>query len=163
MRLTNQEQGNLRFQVPPNLEWQDWVLYYTPPSSVGFDDLIVNVGARDGDSAKFFIDLGYRNLRLVEPNSYHWDDLKHNVEIWRSMGITIDLRLEPFKKEHLDGAKFAEIDCEGCEWEIGDFYALPFPCVIELHGKHPPDAQGIYSYLHEVYGYLVWRPYGCRP
>ena len=144
----------LRFSHDVQLiEIEEWQKYYTPPPSVAKDDLILDVGAREGDSALFYALSGYRNLRLVEPNPMYFNNLIHNVASLNKFGIEIDLRLHPFRPdEQLPGVKFIKFDCEGCESEI-DLDKLTVPWVAEMHELKPAKGERhIYDYA-AVTGY----------
>jgi len=149
-----------RFREVPHLpEVQDWFEFYTPPWKVPEDSLIVDVGARTGDSAAFFLALGYTNLRLVEPRlDLYQTDLEHNVEVLRSMGCKIDLHLHPFKSDCcLNGAAFAKFDCEGCETEV-DFSHMTIPWSAEIHFPLKKLEHGIFEYMPCI-GYHRWTPW----
>ena len=127
-------------------EWEKW---YLPPPSVSKDnDLILDVGARDGDTALFYLEHGYRRLRLIEPNLIYVDDLMANVrEMGAQFNADIEVRFRPFKKEEdLLGVAFAKFDCEGCEAEAG-LNTLTIPWAAELHEKNKPDEKGVYPYV----------------
>jgi hypothetical protein len=129
-------------------EWATFEKVYLPPASVPKDALIVDVGAEEGDSSVFFFEHGYQNLRVIEAYTEYFPRLEHNVAILRSLGANVDLRLERFRKEFLDGAGFVKFDCEGCEWD--DDFGLAecgIPWGGELHMKGGPrDANGRYNY-----------------
>jgi hypothetical protein len=115
------------------VEAQDWKRYYLPPPSVPKDGLIVDIGARDGDTAFFFCFNGYRNLRLVEYDKEIISVLKHNADILeRAYGAHIEIRNKAFGPEDLIGAAFIKLDCEGCEYDV-DFRSAGIPYGMELH------------------------------
>jgi hypothetical protein len=127
-------------------EWGVWKKYL-PPRSIARDALILDVGARDGDTALFYCLNGFRNLRLVEPNQAHHHMLDNNVRLLRKrFDARIEVRKTPFDRDDLNGVKFVKFDCEGCESEI-DLDRLNIPYVAELHVKGTPNSEGIYDYI----------------
>ena len=137
---------------------REWTDFYIPPPSVPKEGLIVDVGARDGDSALFYVVLGYKNLRLVEPWHQYWENLEHNVELLRKMGATVEVTHEPYKPEHLQGVAFVKFDCEGCEKRV-DLTQLKVPAVAEIHIE-PRMVEGeveVFNYAPRI-GYLKWFP-----
>jgi hypothetical protein len=133
------------FYISP-WELGEWMKHYIPPPSVSKDALIVDVGARDADSAIFYAICGYHNLRLVEPNPIYHKSLQNNVAKLTTMGVKIDLHLHPFNPACcLQGAAFVKFDCEGCEAEA-HLDTLTIPWVAEMHNTPKKNAQGIYEY-----------------
>ncbi len=139
--------------IEQKLYWENW---YLPPFSIKKDDLILDVGARDGDSMIFYFEHGYRNIRLIEPNLDYVKNLRHNIKILQKKGMKIEVRIKPFGREDLKGVQFAKFDCEGCEYEI-DLTQLQIPIVAEIHERKSKD-NGIYPYVkakgYRRYGYL---------
>lgn len=128
------------------IDGREWAKNYLPPDSVSKDALIVDVGARDGDSALFYLSHGYTNLRLVEADAKYWPGLHHNEEIFRSIfHPRIELVLAPFTLDCLDGAAFVKFDCEGCQGDILD--SLEIPWVAEMHVPNRPDKDGVFPYV----------------
>ena len=128
-------------------ELEEWEQWYLPPSGMPKDSLILDVGARDGDTALFYVKHGYLNLRLVEPSPVHRHDLSKNAIILeRKYGAKIEIRGRPFERKDLEGASFAKFDCEGCEYEI-DLPSLAIPWAAEVHKKIKPDRNGVYPYV----------------
>lgn len=129
--------------------WAEMEEWYVPPKWIKKTDLILDVGARDGDSALFFITHGFTNLRLIEPQPDYFRNLSDNIDEFRAWGITIDWKYRAFRIEDLSGAAFAKFDCEGCETEI-DLDKIGIPYIAELHVKNEPGELGIYQYAREV-------------
>ena len=123
-----------------------------PPPNLRPFDLIVDIGAREGDTCLWYFALGYRKFRLVEPNAKYFPNLYENTKELERLGCIIELKTEPFKPEHLDGAKFVKFDCEGCEYLINVF-ELSVPFVVEFHEKTKPNEKGIYNYVKAI-GYF---------
>jgi len=125
--------------------------YYQPPE--GFDGLIVDVGARDGDTAIIFARKGYKRMRLIEPDPNCWNLLEHNAKVLRKRyGCEIEILKRRFEMQDLEGAGFIKFDCEGCEHEL-DLRSLKIPWVAEMHIFSKPDANGRYDFVRAI-GYL---------
>ena len=136
---------DVHFIYDQPIEMNDWQKYYPPPSSVPKDGLIVDVGARDGDTLLFYAQLGFRNFRLIEPNPDFIPRLLENIKaIKKVYDVEIEVRWKCFELSDLEGAAFAKFDCEGCEYEF-DLASLTIPWVAEMHEKQEPDIWGIYS------------------
>ena len=126
-------------------DWKGYEWAYLPREhqAIPKDALILDVGGEEGDTAVFFFEHGYTNLRVVEPYTPYHEHLIHNVEILRSLGCKVDLRLEPFKPEHVEGVSFIKIDCEGCEWHpLFNLVNCGIPWGGELHMKGAPFRPG---------------------
>lgn len=122
------------FETGPD-EFKEWEEWYLPPASVPKNALILDVGARDGDTALFYAQHGYTNMRLVEANPIHFDGLGKNAALLASrFGARFDIVCRPFQKEDLEGVAFAKFDCEGCEYDI-NLEGLTIPYVAEMHSK----------------------------
>ena len=138
MRLSNESTSWASQEL---VEWERW---YLPPASVPREALILDVGARDGDSAWFYVQHGYLNLRLIEPEPDVQERLLANCEEMRQrFGAKIEVRSRPFWLEDLSGVAFAKFDCEGCEQNI-DFDHLPIPWTAEFHLPNAPLPSGVY-------------------
>ena len=148
LRLRLRLQG---FQTSPRMlkAWKEFKREYSPPPSVPKDALLVDVGARDGDSAIYFWSLGYTRMRLVEPDPETWGRLVHNADELSRRGCDVEVFLEPFHLEHLKGAAFVKLDCEGCEGSV-DFSSLHVPWVAEFHTSNQPDAAGVFPYTESL-------------
>lgn len=133
----------------------EWPLHYEPPVNLSKDSLILDVGARDGDSAVWFFEQGFRNFRLVEPNATYYRKLNHNVSLLRKRGAAVELHLEPFNSNQLRSVAFAKFDCEGCEHEV-NLMELGFPVVAEVHVKSGSKNDGVYDYTTNV-GYVRYN------
>ncbi len=127
-------------------ELKEWLEWYLPPASVPKDALILDVGARDGDSVFFYIQHGYSHFRLIEPNPDYYDDLDANTKEFERIGARVEIRKKAFTPNDLNGVAFAKFDCEGCEREI-DFSLLKIPWVKENHAYAESDMNGIYPYV----------------
>ena len=133
------------FEYDIKNETDEWEKWYIPPPYIQKDDLILDVGGRDGDTVLFYAEHGYKNIRVIEPEDYCQERLKRNCEqISNFFGIKIEIRYKIFTKEDLIGVKFAKFDCEGCEYEI-DLKSLGIPIVVELHTGAKRNSMGIYK------------------
>ena len=134
----------------------DWAAYekaYTPTKGIPKDALILDAGAEEGDTAIFFFEHGYTNLRVVEPFAHYHENLRHNMEILQSLGCRVDLRLERLKPEHLEGVAFIKTDTEGAEWEPWfNLISGGIPWGGELHMGHAPqrDDKGTNDYYCSI-------------
>jgi hypothetical protein len=126
-------------------EWEEYYL----PKKLGEHDLILDVGALEGDSAVFYFFHGYDNLRLVEPCADYWPILDHNAQKLRDMGAKVKVLHRRFMQEDLNGAAFVKFDCEGCEYEM-DFSKLTIPWVAEMHVQKPPLEGGRYDWSDAI-------------
>jgi hypothetical protein len=131
-------------------ELEEWEQWYLPPPALPKSCLVLDVGARDGDTAFFYIRHGYLNLRLVEPSPTYHADLAKNVSILENTyGANIDMKRRPFEPRDLEGASFAKFDCEGCEYEV-DLNNLRIPWAAEVHKRAKPDRNGVYPYVTAI-------------
>lgn len=139
----------VRFLYDQPMEFNDWEAWYVPPPSVPKDGLIVDIGARDGDTLLFWAEHGYKRFRLIEPNPKHFERLLENIdEIKRIYDVDVEAHEKTFDQSDLEGADFIKFDCEGCEYELV-LDNLKVPWVAEMHEYQRPDEHGIYSnYVH---------------
>ena len=122
-------------------DWRGFEWAYLPREHQGIkkDDLILDVGGEEGDTAIFFFEHGYTNLRVVEPYPPYHGNLCSNVSILRGLGCKVELFLETLKPEHLEGVKYIKIDAEGAEWlPWFDLNNGGIPWGGELHMKGAP-------------------------
>jgi hypothetical protein len=133
-----------------NNDKENWEKYYLPNNRIRKDALIVDIGAREGDTALFFAIHGYTNLLLIEPNRNYWGKLERNVNQLRQLGIKISIKHGVFEKKDLENAEFAKFNCEGCEYEL-DLDSLTIAWVAEFH-ERAKSVRGTYSYS-KVIGY----------
>jgi hypothetical protein len=145
----------MRFRyVVTKQEYKEWSYWYHPPPRIKPDDLILDVGARDGDTAFWFFGWGYRNLRLVEPNPDNFNGITgflfENCRELMDKGCKIEIRTKPFDLSDLDGVSFAKFDCEGCETAFdvkSEFKKRGIAWVMETHEPNNPDECGVYDYV----------------
>lgn len=154
-----------RFELMgPAEEWLEWEREYLPPPGVGSHDLIVDVGAREGDTLAFYIWHGFRAFRLIEPEPKYVAALQRNIATLNGVGgigyCYIETLAEPFRMAHLEGASFVKFDCEGCEAAI-DLDALTIPWVAEMHDMQRPSFEALGSTYRHSLGYR--RGLGVQP
>lgn len=129
--------------------WKEFRREYRFPASLRKDALLVDVGARDGDSAIWWALQGHTHLRLVEPDPGVCRRLQHNAAQLRRRGCQVEVCAEPFRLEHLEGAAAVKFDCEGCEREV-DFASLRIPWITEFHEAVAPSKDGMYPYVRAI-------------
>jgi len=104
----------------------DWVKHYLPIKVQG--KTVLDVGAGAGESARFFLLHGAKEVVCVEPNPYAFKDLKLNATYHQIVPIN-----DYFKLGHLAFTHdFAKIDIEGYE-EILLNVKPQKPMVVEVH------------------------------
>lgn len=130
-------------------EWSVWKKEYMPPRQTYGTELLVDVGARDGDSAIFYFFQGFRNFRLIEPDPRLGILLLENADVMRKLGSKVEVIPSRFLPRHLDRAAFVKFDCEGCEYEV-DLPSLKVPYVAEIHEKTVPNETGRYEYIRPI-------------
>jgi len=133
-------------------DWKGYEVAYLPTPDIPKDSLILDVGGEEGDTAVFFFEHGYTNLRIVEAYPPYYDNLSHNMEILRSLGCNVELvygtfdptaKLGDTGRNILDGVAFIKIDCEGCEWHpLFNLVNCGIPWGGELHMKGAPIRAG---------------------
>lgn len=162
-RAGRQSMGlDLDFQYDLPEETTEWADWYTPPAFIKPNDLIVDIGARDGDTLFFWARRGFKNFRAVEPKPECQERLRRNVaELTRFYGVKVEIRQKCFTNEDLEGARFVKFDCEGCEWEL-PLQELTVPAVAELHPNPKKDARGIYISSIKASGYARYGPWEER-
>jgi hypothetical protein len=112
-----------------NSEKKDWLKYYLPFSVK--DKVILDVGAGEGESARFFIEQGARQVICVECDEFALANLQYNAKRHPEIVVVP----EPFKLEHLTafGCDLAKIDIEGYEEALLGTKPTG-PTIVEIHG-----------------------------
>lgn len=109
---------------------EDWDKYYLP---IDVSDLtILDVGAGEGETAKFFLDRGAAKVICIEPEPTALKTLAKNalnhpgkLEVHAKFFELTDLSIKH---------DFMKMDIEGYEEILLDLLELPSPSVIEVHG-----------------------------
>jgi hypothetical protein len=109
-------------------ETEDWIQYYKPIDVNGLT--VLDIGAGEGETAKFYIEHGAKKVICVEPSRIAFGVLKDNAARHSEiMPINKSFSLSDLSLSH----DFLKIDIEGYE-ELLLNIRLEQPAVIELHG-----------------------------
>lgn len=111
-------------------EGRDWARYYLPIDLTGLT--VLDVGAGEGETAKFFLDHGAAKIICIEPDPRANKILETNafnhpgkIEIHPKFFELSDLSLKH---------DFMKMDIEGYEESLLSGAQLPVASVIEVHG-----------------------------
>jgi hypothetical protein len=109
---------------------EDWARYYLPIDVTGLT--ILDVGAGEGETAKFFLDHGATKIICIEPEPIAAKTLNANalnhpgkIEVYPRFFELSDLSLKH---------DFMKMDIEGYEESLLSGIQLSAPAVIEVHG-----------------------------
>lgn len=137
-------------------EGPDWEKAYRPIDLEG--KIILDVGAGEGETAKFFLEHGAKHVICVECSPKRLAYLKANAA-GRSIAV-IGFPFAPFMLtlQH----DFLKMDIEGYEETLlQDYLDLPAPSVLEIHGLQLKDKFAAKGYrLAEHAGCDWWTCYG---
>ena len=109
-------------------ESAEWELCYLPVSVK--DKVVLDVGAGEGETAKFFLDHGARRVICIESDSAAFTFLHRNAGEHGFTAIQKRFDLTDLKEFNFD---FLKIDVEGYEEVLLDT-VLRTPAVLEVHG-----------------------------
>jgi SAM-dependent methyltransferase len=119
--------SNLRTEMILN-EQLDWQRYYLPVDVAG--KTVLDVGAGEGESARFYLQHGASKVICVEPCPKAFKYLSFNAQNHKQ----IEAINEPFHLWHLNlKPDFIKMDIEGYEEALLDT-KLECPAIIEVHG-----------------------------
>jgi len=105
----------------------DWLKYYLPTSVKGLT--VLDVGAGEGETARFFLEHGARKVLCIEPDEDCFVRLEKN-----SLGRPIECFHKRFNVGDLNlQFDFMKMDIEGYEEALLDVL-VEKPCVVEVHG-----------------------------
>jgi SAM-dependent methyltransferase len=111
-------------------EYAEWRRFYLP--SFPLKGLtVLDIGAGEGETARFFLEHGAAKIICIEPNRKSFQFLKlnaqqHNLDIYHKPFTLSDLSLPH---------NYMKMDIEGYEEELLTLPQRPkIPCVIEVHG-----------------------------
>ncbi len=104
-----------------------WFEYYLPLDITGL--IILDVGAGEGETAKFFLDNGAAKVVCIEPHVGSFRILKLNAMNHDIMAVNKKFELSDLRIPH----DFMKVDIEGYEEVLLD-EKLGTPAVVEVHG-----------------------------
>lgn len=120
-------------------ELSTWLNEYCPIDLRG--KVVLDVGAGEGETAKFFLQKGAKEVIAIESDPQCWGNLFKNADRFPIFPIYRKFEAIDLILSHVD---FAKIDIEGYEETI--LGTRPrFPCAVEVHGLQLRDrfkAQG---------------------
>jgi hypothetical protein len=106
----------------------DWIKHYTPINVKGLT--VLDIGAGEGETAKFYIDRGAKKVVCIEPEKTAFRTLKDNANRHPEITpINKFFSLSDLSISH----DFLKVDIEGYE-ELLLNTKLEQPAVIEIHG-----------------------------
>jgi SAM-dependent methyltransferase len=109
-------------------ETADWLQNYLPVNVKGLT--VLDVGAGEGETAKFYIEYGAKIVVCIEPNKNAFRNLKNNAEKHKEIkAINKSFSLSDLSINH----DFLKVDIEGYEEQLLNT-ELERPALIELHG-----------------------------
>ncbi|MEN3052056.1 MAG: hypothetical protein ABC596_09630 [Candidatus Methanosuratincola petrocarbonis] len=111
--------GGESLLTPEDRKW-----YATLPLK---DAVVLDVGAYNGDSAKFFLEHGAKQVICIEPDV----EQALKIEDPRCRIIIDEFRLEHLRIPH----DCIKVDIEGWEEILLDYDKPLKPCVVEVHGQ----------------------------
>jgi SAM-dependent methyltransferase len=108
-------------------EYDEWLTYYLP---IPVKDLVVlDVGAGEGETARFYLEHGARKVICIEPDTPSFKLLEKNAAGKPIMCLNKKFELTDLKMDF----DFMKMDIEGYEETLLSA-SLKQPCVIEVHG-----------------------------
>ncbi len=136
------------------LENIDWQTHYVPINLKG--KTVLDVGAGEGETAKFFLEHGAQKVVCVEPDQECFKRLVYNAERHKEL-VPINA---PFDLGMLKlSFDFMKMDIEGYE-QILLGVQLPKPSVLEIHGLYLRDAFKAKGYRMARHVGTDWTCYG---
>ena len=109
---------------------EDWCRYYLPIDVNGLT--VLDIGAGEGETAKFFLDHGAAKIICVEPEPAAIKVLEVNA---LNHPGKIEVHPKFFELSDLSTKHdFMKMDIEGYEESLLNVAELPAPAVIEVHG-----------------------------
>ena len=108
-------------------QYLEWSAYYLPIQIKGLR--VLDVGAGEGETAKFFLEHGATSVTCIEPDNSSFCILKRN-----SVGKPLICMHKKFEVSDLNlPFDFMKMDIEGYEEDLlGEKFSQP--CIIEVHG-----------------------------
>ena len=115
------------------IDWNDYQRFYVPKG--GLKGLqVLDVGAGEGETAKFFIEQGASLVVCVEKDLEKVKRLRINAE---HFGWPVRIIPGPFyyTQVYLYGGDFVKVDVEGAESELLELPKIDFRLAVEIHGR----------------------------
>jgi hypothetical protein len=136
-------------------EVSSWQVFYLPIDIRG--KTVLDVGAGEGESSKFFLEHGAKKVICIEPGSEAFKKLAINAKHFKGIEPINDFfQLKHLQLEH----DFLKMDIEGYEETLLDTIP-PKPAVIEVHGLQLRDkfkARGYRIAANKEFGEIE---FGC--
>lgn len=107
---------------------KDWERYYSPINVTGLT--VLDVGAGEGETARFYLEHGARKVICIEPDSESFELLNANSKSHPIVAINRKFLLDDIDRFEFDLMK---MDIEGYEEALLSA-EVKKPCVIEVHG-----------------------------
>ena len=113
------------------IDWHDYERFYVPEGGLKMAR-VLDAGAGEGETAKFFMEQGAASVVCIEPDPEKVGRLKVNTAKY---GSRVEIHERKFSYAHLFifGTDFAKIDVEGAEAELLELAELRFPLAVEIH------------------------------
>jgi len=109
-------------------EYDEWLQFYLPISVKGLT--VLDEGAGEGESARFFLEHGAKSVICVEPDVLAFKNLLLNSKERPLVCFNKRFDLSDLKFDF----DFMKMDIEGFEEEMLSVPSFDKPCVIEFHG-----------------------------
>jgi len=114
-------------------ESSDWKRNYLPISVKNL--VVLDVGAGEGETARFFLDNGARKVICIEPSKESFTYLKRNSVSHPIVPLNKFFEMSDLSTQSFD---FLKMDIEGYEESLLQT-ALSCPAVVEVHGLQLKD------------------------
>lgn len=115
-------------------ELEEWKKYYLPIDLRALT--VLDVGAGEGETAKFFLEHGAKNVICIEADPKCFANLRLNAQYHPILSVCRRFDLQDLKTLKFD---FMKMDIEGYEEELLLTNHIYFPCIIEVHGMQLRD------------------------
>lgn len=139
-------------------ENEDWLELYLPINVTGLT--VLDVGAGEGESARFFLEHGAKKVVCIEPDKACFRLLLEN-----SIGRSLDCYNKAFSPSDLNlSFDFMKMDIEGWEEELLKLH-VEKPSVIEIHGlqlREKFEKAGYQIITKDEYGWISYAYKGLE-
>lgn len=157
-------------------EYPQWTKYYlttteTPTPTLGYTSLItyktiLDIGAGEGETAKFFLEKGATKVICIEPDTEAYQKLYKNSQTHPNIIAIQDIfRLQQIQEAY-PTIDLIKIDIEGYEEELLQLPNPKTPIVLEIHGLQLAEkfkAKGYYVTRLSTVGDLSFGYWKCKP